>query len=184
MVRPQIVEYRPEWPRRFDELAGRLCDALGPLALRIDHIGSTSVRGLCAKDVIDVQVTVAELEAEALRPAIEQAGFRSRPTIVRDHVPPGADDDEDDWRKLYFDTEDDGVHIHVRRDGRANQRYPILFRDYLRAHPDAAEAYGRLKRQLATLCPDTRMYSEAKDPACDLIIQAAEVWAASTSWSA
>jgi GrpB-like predicted nucleotidyltransferase (UPF0157 family) len=182
-VRPEIVEYRDDWPAAFGRVAARLRDALGPLALRVDHIGSTSVPGLCAKDVIDVQVTVASLDEEAIRPAIEGAGFRSRPTIVRDHVPPGAPDDEDEWRKLYFDTEDGGVHIHVRRDGRANQRYPILFRDYLRAHRNAAEAYGRLKRQLAALCPDTGVYADAKDPVCDLIIQAAEVWAADVEWA-
>jgi GrpB-like predicted nucleotidyltransferase (UPF0157 family) len=182
-VRPEIVDYRGEWPSRFGNVAARLRDALGPLALRIDHIGSTSVPGLSAKDVIDVQVTVTELDADAIRPPMERAGFRSRPAIVGDHRPPGGSAGVDNWRKLYFDTADNAVHVHVRQQGRPNQRYPILFRDYLRAHPDAAEAYGELKKRLAALCPDTGVYADAKDPVCDIIMQSAEVWAASTSWS-
>jgi GrpB-like predicted nucleotidyltransferase (UPF0157 family) len=182
-VRPEIVEYHNDWPARFEQFAARLRDALGPLALRIDHIGSTSVPGLCAKDVIDVQVTVDALDTRELTPAMERAGFRSRPGIVGDHRPPGASEDPDDWRKLYFDTEDKTVHVHVRQNGRANHRYPILFRDYLRAHADAAEAYGQLKRRLAVLAPDTSTYADAKDPVCDLIMLSAETWAAETNWS-
>ena len=111
------------------------------------------------------------------------AGFRSRPDIVRDHVPPGADPDPDHWRKRYFDTEDGRVHVHIRRSGRSNQRYPLLFRDYLRAHPHAAEAYGQLKRRLAAICDDTGTYADAKDPVCDIIMQSAEEWAARTNWT-
>jgi GrpB-like predicted nucleotidyltransferase (UPF0157 family) len=182
-VRPEIVDYRKDWPARFEAVASILSEALGPLALRIDHIGSTSVPQLCAKDVIDVQVTVASLEAPDIHRIADRAGFRSRPSIVGDHVPPGADPRPDDWRKLYFDTEDGRVHVHVRREGAANQRYPILFRDYMRAHTHAAEAYGRLKRRLAVLCDDTDTYADAKDPVCDIIMQSAEVWAAQTNWS-
>jgi GrpB-like predicted nucleotidyltransferase (UPF0157 family) len=182
-VRPEIVEYRDTWPREFEAWAARLRDALGPLALRIDHIGSTSVPDLCAKDVIDVQVTVAELDGETITPLLVGAGLRSRPAIVGDHRPPGGSEDPDDWRKLYFEAEDGRVHVHVRRAGAANQRYPILFRDHLRTHPDAAAAYGQLKERLAALCEDTGVYADAKDPVCDLIMQAAETWAAETGWT-
>jgi GrpB-like predicted nucleotidyltransferase (UPF0157 family) len=182
-MRPIIVEYRAEWPVRFDDIAARLRDVLGPLALRIDHIGSTSVPGLCAKDVIDVQVTVADLDVDAIAPGMVRAGLRPRPEIVRDHRPPGAATKEDDWRKLYFDTADGSVHVHVRQDERPNQRYAILFRDFLRTHPEAAEAYGELKKRLAALCEDTGVYADAKDPVCDIIMQAAEVWATDTRWT-
>ena len=64
------------------------------------------------------------------------------------------------------------------------KRYPLLFRDYLRAHRNAAEAYGLLKQRLAELCSDTGVYADAKDPVCDLIMQSAEVWADETNWSA
>ncbi len=72
----------------------------------------------------------------------------------------------------------------MRRQGRANQRYALLFRDYLRAHPATAEAYAELKRRLAQYLADPKMYPEVKDPAVDLIYLAAEDWAAATNWQA
>jgi GrpB-like predicted nucleotidyltransferase (UPF0157 family) len=69
------------------------------------------------------------------------------------------------------------VNAHVRVAGWPNQRYALLFRDYLRARPGAAAAYARLKRALAErLGGDLATYTEIKDPACDLIA-AAEDWA-------
>ena len=76
------------------------------------------------------------------------------------------------------------TNTHVRIQGRANQRYALLFRDYLRAHPATAESYGELKRRLAQNLFDPRMYAEVKDPAVDLIYLAAEEWATSISWKA
>jgi GrpB-like predicted nucleotidyltransferase (UPF0157 family) len=70
----------------------------------------------------------------------------------------------------------------MRVQGRANQRYPLLFRDYLRTHPATAQAYAELKRRLAQHLADPRMYPEVKDPAVDLIYLAAEDWAAATLW--
>jgi GrpB-like predicted nucleotidyltransferase (UPF0157 family) len=72
--------------------------------------------------------------------------------------------------------------VHVRIQAAANQRYPILFRDYLRAHPASAEAYAELKRRLAQHLADARTYPDVKDPAVDLIYLAAEAWAAATGW--
>lgn len=183
VVAPVIVDYIPSWPDRFEAIAKRIGAALGSRALSIDHIGSTAVPGLCAKDVIDVQVTVAELDAVAITPAMQGMGLRSRPTIVRDHQPPGSVGDDTDWNKLYFDTMDNSTHVHVRRAGRPNQRYALLFRDYLRAHPQTAAAYGEFKRRLAALCSDTLTYADAKDPVCDVILSAAEEWANRTGWS-
>ena len=76
------------------------------------------------------------------------------------------------------------VNLHVRVIGRANQRYPLLFRDYLRAHPDSAQAYATLKRDLAVLLKDPDIYPEVKDAACDLIYFAAEDWARAVGWDA
>jgi GrpB-like predicted nucleotidyltransferase (UPF0157 family) len=73
------------------------------------------------------------------------------------------------------------TNTHVRVPGRANQRYPLLFRDYLRAHPQTAEAYARLKRALAEHLADPFMYPDVKDPAVDLIYLAAEKWAEQTN---
>jgi GrpB-like predicted nucleotidyltransferase (UPF0157 family) len=184
----EIVSYSPGWPAAFREIGGALRVALGPLALRIDHIGSTSVPGLAAKDVIDVQVTVAALDQATLSAGFERAGFVPAADNPRhDHQPPGAIGPDDDWAKLFFRPAAGvfggrRINVHVRAAGRANQRYALLFRDYLRAHPAAAAAYAELKRRLAALGLETGVYAEVKDPACDLIMQAAEPWAARIRW--
>lgn len=184
--RAHIVEPRTSWAREFEDIAARLREAFGPLALRIDHIGSTSVAGLAAKDVIDVQVTVASVDdAEAIDRAVETAGYVVRPDIVGDHAPPLESSDPSDWSKRYG-CERDGerrVHVHIREAGRPNQRYALLFRDYLRAHPEAAIAYERMKRYLAEVTTSTAQYADIKDAVCDLIMVGAEAWAASAAWS-
>ena len=72
------------------------------------------------------------------------------------------------------------MNLHLRVAGRPNQRYPLLFRDYLRAHSESAAAYAALKRALAALGIDRGVHADAKDPACDLIFIAALAWAAQT----
>ena len=184
MDRPvTIVEPKATWPNEFERISASIRDALGALALRIDHIGSTSVPGLPAKDVIDVQLTVAALDRDRLTPALARAGFAEQ-GIGNDHRPPGASGPDDDWRKLFFQAGSGRpVNLHVRVSGRPNQRYPLLFRDYLRAHPQSAAAYARLKRALAALEIDRGVYADVKDPACDLIFIAAGDWAEQTGWS-
>ena len=83
----EIVPYNPGWPIEFREIAGRLRQGLGDLALRIDHIGSTSVPGLDAKDIIDVQITVASLDAR-FAAAMADIGYTLPERIWRDHRPP------------------------------------------------------------------------------------------------
>lgn len=173
-----IEPYSDRRPAEFQELAARVRAALGDQALRIDHIGSTAVPGLAAKPVIDVQVTVGRLgDAQPLL----EAGFEEK-TGFSDHRPPGAIGPDGDWEKRFFNPDTGRANVHVRVDGRPNQRYPLLFRDYLRAHPDAARAYEELKRGLARHLHDTGTYTDVKDPACDLIAIAAEAWAAATQW--
>jgi GrpB-like predicted nucleotidyltransferase (UPF0157 family) len=178
-----IVPYRATWPDEFAEIGRTLREALGPLALRIDHIGSTAVPGLAAKDRIDIQITVESL-APAVEQALRRAGYERFGGVARDHVPPGSGADPDQWVKWFFRPAAPGraINVHVRIQGRANQRYPLLFRDYLRAHPASAEAYARLKLHLARLFDDTGVYADVKDPACDLIALAAEDWATATDW--
>jgi GrpB-like predicted nucleotidyltransferase (UPF0157 family) len=180
-----IVPYDERWPVDFDTIGTALREALGELALRIDHIGSTAVPGLAAKDIIDVQVTVAVLDAEAISLPLAPLGYTIHEGIARDHEPPGRDDAPDEWRKLYFHAPvgQRPTHLHVRQAGRANQRYALLFRDYLRAAPTAAAAYGRVKEALADLHPqDVAAYYDVKDPVCDIIIDGAERWAATTGY--
>ena len=178
----EIVPYRPGWPAEFLEIARPLRRALGDLALRIDHIGSTSVPDLAAKDVIDIQVTVAALE-KPLATAITSLGY-IQPGYRRDHATPGFTGPDSEWEKWYFDQAHGArrTHIHVRVQGRANQRYALLFRDYLRAHPATAEAYAELKRKLARHLADSETYTDVKDPAVDLIYLAAEAWASAVRW--
>ena len=182
MARIEIAPYSEAWPKEFQRLARIIRAALGERALRIDHIGSTSVPGLDAKDRIDIQVTVAQLDDAN---PLGAAGFEDF-AVCDDHRPPGANGPDDDWTKRFFNTPDTErpANVHVRVEGRANQRYALLFRDYLREHPATAEAYGELKRRLAAELRNVGVYADVKDPACDLVIVAAEDWARATAWKA
>ncbi len=178
-----IHSYNLQWPDEFEQIRAGVAHVLGPLALRIDHIGSTSVPGLGAKDVIDMQVTVAELASEVKRRMVD-AGFRiGRHTY--DHVPEGEDATPARWQKLLFHemAAQRPANIHVRKLGNPNQRYPLLFRDYLRAHPKSAMTVERIKRELAKHHgDDVETYYDIKDPVYDLIWDAAQDWARYTNW--
>lgn len=195
---PILVPYNPAWPAEFQLLASALRQALGPLALRIDHIGSTAVPGLAAKDIIDIQLTVAARDA-TVKAALESLGYAQHEGVFSDHIPPGYPGPAADWDKWYFRLParrrpDAGnlvsapnkggrpTHLHVRVAGAPNQRYPLLFRDYLRTHPASAAAYAELKRRLAASLADPSTYPDVKDPAVDLIYLAAEEWATRTQW--
>jgi GrpB-like predicted nucleotidyltransferase (UPF0157 family) len=178
-----IVGYRPEWAEEFEAIARPLREALGELALRIDHIGSTAVPGLAAKDVIDVQVTVRDF-TPALEAAFRAAGY-TRLEFNKDHRPPTSTAPDRDWEKQMYRPAPAArrMNLHVRRAGSANGRYALLFRDYLRAHPLAAGAYAQAKTALAQHGPtDWDLYYDVKDPICDIIMAGAEDWAASSGW--
>ena len=178
-----IEKYNPEWHADFEKIRAELLKTLGPLALRVDHIGSTSVPGLGAKDIIDVQVTVASLIDEIVD-KMKVAGYTHKP-YYSDHVPKGEDPNPELWKKIYF-VERPGerqTHIHIRQLGNPNQRYALLFRDYLRAHPKSAETIELIKRQLAKYHPeDWDAYYDIKDPVYDLIWDAAQDWSQTVSW--
>jgi GrpB-like predicted nucleotidyltransferase (UPF0157 family) len=182
----EIVPYSAYWPTAFAEIAAHLHSALGDLALRIDHIGSTSIPGLAAKDIIDVQITLpADASFDRIEVAMAAAGYIQKHGVCYDHQPPGLDAPQTEWEKRLFGYPPSSrqANLHVRRMGQANQRYALLFRDYLREHPAVALAYAEVKRQLARYHPDDRTaYVEIKDPVCDVITAAAEEWAARISW--
>ncbi len=182
--RPLIISgYDPAWPDRFRAISGSLRTSVGHDALRIDHIGSTSVPGLAAKDLIDIQITVQQLDVTDEWPEELLPGLVRRVGIRPDHIPAVASSDPADWAKRYWSNSQD-LHVHVRADGRPNQRYPLLFRDYLRADGSAAASYGALKKALATVAlDDWDIYYAVKDPACDLILAGAEQWAERVGWS-
>ncbi len=178
-----IHPYDSRWPEEFERIRAGIANALGALALRIDHIGSTSVPGLGAKDVIDVQITVAELTDEVKQRMID-AGYALM-RHVRDHVPEGEDPTPALWQKLMFNeiAGERRANIHIRKLGNPNQRYPLLFRDYLRAHRKSAMTVERIKRELAKHHgDDADAYYDIKDPVYDLIWDAAQDWAKYTHW--
>jgi GrpB-like predicted nucleotidyltransferase (UPF0157 family) len=183
MVAVAIVPYDERWPGEFDRIASALRSALGAHAVGVDHIGSTSVPNLSAKDVIDIQVTVSEF-APAISEALQRAGFTPLPDVTADHVPPGYDGVPGDWSKRLF-VQPPGqrrVNVHVRLAGKPNQRYALLVGDFLRANPAVAAAYAELKSRLAAALANPADYPEVKDPAVDLIYLAAEAWAVSSGW--
>jgi len=167
-----IVDYDPTWPEQFQRLGTRLREALGPLALRIDHIGSTSVPGLAAKPILDVQISVTSLEpVSTYQPGLESAGFRWQ-----------ADNPE--RTKRYFrEAAGPRIHIHVRAAGSWSEQFALLMRDYLRAQPDEAARYAALKRELAgRLGGDRHAYTDAKDPFIWALMARANTWTQATGW--
>ena len=182
MSKIEIVPYDPNWPDEFERLAADLKDALGELALRIDHIGSTSVPGLAAKDIIDIQISAGALAPELIEKLVNR-DYVHRPGY--EDMPRGENPDPHDWSKLYFNPPETErrAHIHVRVLGRPNQRYALLFRDFLRAHPVSRQAYAQVKQQLARLHPDDKeAYYAVKEPVFDIIYEAMEMWAQHTGW--
>jgi GrpB-like predicted nucleotidyltransferase (UPF0157 family) len=182
----EIIAYQSRWVDEFFELSQKLHATLGVLALRIDHIGSTSVPNLAAKDIIDLQVTVANLESEDLRLRFEQAGLVWREDVTHDHCPRGMNLAFGDLEKRYAQfivPLQRKSHVHVRVDGRFNQRYALLCRDYLRTHQVTREAYAEIKYQLARYFPNNaEAYYDIKDPAFDLFMAGVWEWAEWTNW--
>ena len=136
----RVVPYDPAWPEQFALERDRLAAALGATAVRIDHNGSTAVPGLAAKPVIDIQIAVARLHPmAAYAPALASLGYT--------HVP-----HEDDAFCPFFHRPaawPHTHHVHVVQAGGEEERRTLAFRDYLRAHADAAREYAALKQRLA-----------------------------------
>lgn len=179
--RIDILTPRSIWAADFAALKASILAAIPP-PLALHHIGSTAVPGLCAKDVIDIQITVADLSAfdDA---AMRRHGFMPRPALL-DHDPPGRALPEAERAKRFYRGPGRAANIHVRATGRFNQRYALLCRDFLRSHPDAASAYGAVKQQLAArFATDVDAYYDIKDPVCDIIMAGAEEWAARIGWT-
>jgi GrpB-like predicted nucleotidyltransferase (UPF0157 family) len=131
------------------------------------------VPGLDAKPVIDVQISVAALEPmQPYRAPLEQLGYRYRA-------------DNPDLTKRYF-REAEGsarTHLHVRAAGSFAEQIALVFRDYLRTHPSDADAYGVLKRSLATLHRhDREAYTDAKEPHVWEVLRSASRWSQEVGW--
>jgi GrpB-like predicted nucleotidyltransferase (UPF0157 family) len=177
----EIVSPRESWPVDFAMLKRSVLRA-APAGAYVHHIGSTAVPGLAAKDVIDLQVTVDDLE-QVDDAAFAREGFERIAGLV-DHCPPGLDLPEEELKKCFFRNAGRPANVHVREGGRFNQRFPLVCRDFLRAHPTAAGAYALIKQRLARRFPaDQAAYYEIKNPVFDIIVDGANEWAKATGWS-
>lgn len=167
----RLVLYDPDWPVRFEQERERIAGALGSVARRIDHIGSTSVPGLTAKPIIDIDLSVPDVsDVSAYLDALLAAGYRLR---VRepDH--------------LMVRTPELDVHVHVCAVGSDWERRHLLFRDWLRTDATDRAAYAALKEELASRdWPDMNAYAAAKGALISEITVRAEEWAQSTGWQA
>lgn len=163
----RIADHDPEWPRRFARWHERLTAALGEVALRVEHVGSTSVPGLPAKPVLDLQVSVARLvDEDAYVPPLERCGLQLR--------------SRDDLHRFFrpFPDRPREVHVHVCAAGSAWERDHLLFRDYLRATPHACQAYAAVKREAAARWADDRLaYTDAKSGVILRLMEDARRWA-------
>src|SRR5215472_18362092 len=165
----EIVPYDPQWPACFNAEATRLRTALGRIALRIDHNGSTAVPGLAAKPTIDIQISVAQLSPLAIyRDPLKSIGYV--------HVP-HADDSfcpffhrPAQWPHSH--------HVHVVQAGGDEERKTLAFRDYLREHSDVADQYLALKMKLAAAtnaddAAEREAYANAKSEFIDGVVRLA-----------
>jgi GrpB-like predicted nucleotidyltransferase (UPF0157 family) len=166
-----IVSHRPEWAARFALERDRIVTALGAAAVRVEHVGSTSVPGLGAKPIVDVQVAVPDIgDDESFVPGLVGAGYVVRMRHPGEH-----------WM---FRTPEQDVHIHVCGAGGDWEYRHLLFRDWLRHDPADRAAYEAAKRALAVVdWPSTQHYSAAKSGIIAEITERARPWAAATGWT-
>jgi GrpB-like predicted nucleotidyltransferase (UPF0157 family) len=134
----EVTDPDPAWPQQYDELADRIREALGWRVLQLEHVGSTSVPGLAAKPVIDIDLTLADPGREQdYRPALGMAGFR---LVIREPWRCGH-------RALVADQPRCNLHVYGF-DSPEPVRHRI-FRDWLRGNPEERELYAAAKRQAA-----------------------------------
>jgi len=148
-----IVDYDPQWPRDFESLRARVWPAVADVAVSIEHVGSTSVPGLAAKPVLDIDVIVES--QEGVHEAIERlakVGYTHKGNL-------GIE-----GREAFRAVLNDPAHnLYVCRQDSSALRDHLTFRDYLRRHRETAQAYADLKRSLAAQFPDdVNGYATAK----------------------
>ncbi len=175
---PAVVASDPNWPDQARRIVARLQTTCGHRAVRVDHIGSTAVPGLDAKDVIDVQVSVASLDvADELADALLAAGY---PRVEGNAADTPHTADTARWRKRFHASADPGrpTHVHIRVDGWPNQQFALLCVDWLKANPGLQQDYLAAKRA-AIGAPD---YAAAKEPWFLDAYHRAWEWANTTGW--
>ncbi|MEV0948864.1 dephospho-CoA kinase [Rhodococcus sp. NPDC049939] len=193
---PVLVPANPQWPEQARRLIARLELACGDRALRIDHIGSTAVDALPARDVIDIQITVASLEiADDLGESLAAAGFPRIENVTADDPKPAYQGGETDpalWGKRIHGAADPArpARIHLRVAEWPGQRFALVFRDWLRADAEARAEYSAIKRAAAAKAAScssdkeaVESYVEGKAPWFDRAYDRAWHWAEQTGWS-
>lgn len=169
MPRPVIiVEYDPQWPILYGEEKLRIIEAVGHKVLAIEHIGSTAVLGLGAKPIIDIMAGVRKAtDAEECLPLLRDIGYTD--------VTP--EPEEEDWHYClgkgpHTDAELSATyHLHLVNFMSDHWKKHLLFRDFLRTHPEVAQQYYELKKKLAAKHgSDRNAYTEAKTPFIELVI--------------
>ena len=147
-----LVEYDPRWPDLFVREAARVRAALGPVAVRVEHVGSTSIPGLCAKPIIDMLLAVPDSAHEpSYVPALESAGCV---LVIR----------EPEWLEhRLLKGPDTDVNLHVFTAGEPEIDRMLAFRDWLRSHDEDRERYAEVKRALARrVWRQVQHYADAK----------------------
>jgi dephospho-CoA kinase len=182
---PKIAEYDLTWPAQAERVLARVRAAAGELALRADHIGSTAVPGLPAKDVLDLQVTVAAAaDAETLKELLSDAGF---PRLDGDWYDDAQDGGEPWPKRLHVGADPRRpVNLHVRSTQTPAWRLALLFRDFLRANPDERDDYRDVKLRLAEAHAEdgtVEAYADEKQEWVNAAFGRGEKWAAATGWT-
>ena len=164
----EVVDPDEGWARAYDAERDALAEALGPAAVAIHHVGSTSVPGLAAKPVVDVLVEASDLPAvDAAASRLEALGYEAR----GEYGIPG--------RRYFSRPAGSGpaVHVHAFRKGDPHVERHLRFRDYLRAHPVEAARYGALKRELAAAhARDRASYQAGKADFIRRVVEHARAW--------
>jgi dephospho-CoA kinase len=193
----RLIPADPTWPDQAKRIVARLKTTCGEKALRVDHIGSTAVPGLDAKDAIDVQVTVGSLSAaHELSSALLSAGYPGIDRITADESKNDArstlarydhSDDSGLWQKRIHGSADPGrpTYVHLRVEGWPNQQFALLFADWLIANPVVREEYLAVKRRAEQSASGggVEAYVAAKEPWFSEAYGRAWDWADASGWS-
>ncbi|TWE10268.1 GrpB family protein [Rudaeicoccus suwonensis] len=175
-----IALYQSNWAVEGRDFAHQL-RRLVPDAAAIEHIGSTSIPGMRAKDCLDMMVVVDDISSTSAGSALEAAGFRRRPEPWNVEEPAEGRL----WPKMVFAPRVGAraVNIHVRPVDAPTTRRALLFRDFLSADTFHRDTWARFKTAAAAVTTELSSYGAIKDPAWLLLMEVAEQWAATTNWN-
>ncbi|MBB4572211.1 GrpB family protein [Rhizobium lentis] len=156
----ELVPYDPQWPTQFRRIRNRLLTWL-PQALFIDHIGSTSIPGMIAKPLIDIDIVL---------PSLEHIADATAALLAEAYEPRGNRYDDEVWAFLSRGSVP-AERVYLCPAGNGTHRNRLAFRDYLIAHPESASKYATLKRRLAAeFRTDGDRYTAQKREFVDTIV--------------